>query len=152
MMHVDTVSIGGLPYAERAIEQLRDWPALNLCQADCGAGMGVAVHTHQIVHLHRPDEAELCLTWPVIQRLSTALDGNRQVSYMRGSDWIRLRLDCDGDVMLLSSLVSVAIQADARSGDHLVCRHHMPCPQSDRAATLRSLRLDVHEITGCTSA
>jgi hypothetical protein len=45
-------------FADRALRQLDEWPALQVCRADCGAGMGVAVRSRQIVHLHRPDEAE----------------------------------------------------------------------------------------------
>ena len=75
--------------------------------------MGVAVSTGQIVHLHQPDGARLCLTWPVIQRLSDALTENGQVRLEPDSDWVRVRPDSDGDIGLLVSLVSVAIQANS---------------------------------------
>jgi hypothetical protein len=97
-------------FADRALEQLRRWPALQVCDADCG----VAVGATQIVHLHQPDKARLCLTRPVIKRLSGALDGNDQVRVEPDSDWVQVRLDSDGDVRLLVSLVSLAIQANSR--------------------------------------
>ncbi len=137
MMGVDTVFASALSFADRALEQLRGWPALEVCRAGCGAGMGLAVGAGQIVHLHRPDEAELYLTWPVIQRLSAALADTEQVRFAAGSDWIRLRLECDSDVRLLVSLVSVAIQANTQPAHERRYRRHAPCPQSHRAPALR---------------
>jgi hypothetical protein len=92
--------------------------------------MGVAVSSRQIVHLHRPDEAELCLTLPVIQRLGEVLAESEQVRLAEGSDWIRLRLGGDNDVRLLVTLVSLAIKANARSGHQPSYRRYPPCQQS----------------------
>lgn len=100
-------------FADRALEQLRRWPALQVCDSDCGVATGVAVSSGQIVHLHQPDEVRLCLTWPVIQRMSDALTENGQVHLEPDSDWVRVSLDSDGDIGLLISLVSVAIQANS---------------------------------------
>jgi hypothetical protein len=58
-------SVANTSFADRAVEQLRDWPSLRICRADCGPGRGVALSTRQIVHLHGDTEAEVRLTWPV---------------------------------------------------------------------------------------
>jgi hypothetical protein len=129
MMGVDTLLASRLSFASRALEQLREWPALKVCRAECGAGMGLAVSAGQIVHLHRPDEAELYLTWPVIRRLSAALADTEQVRFSAGGDWIWLRLDCASDVRLLVSLVSVAIQANTQIAHQPRYRCHTPCPR-----------------------
>lgn len=125
---VDVVWPSGLSYADRALEVLSEWPALKVCRAECGAGLGLAVRTRQIVHLHRPDEAELYLTWPVIDRMNDALRGSAQVEYAPGSDWVRIRLECETDVTLLSSLVSVAIQANTPAPRGRLFRRYTPCP------------------------
>ncbi|HEV2371318.1 MAG TPA: luciferase family protein [Streptosporangiaceae bacterium] len=128
MRGVDSILASRPSFADRALGQLSEWPALKVCQADCGAGMGLAVSTHQIIHLHRSDEAELHLTWPVIERLSTALADSDQVHFSPGSNWIRLRLECDSDVRLLVLLVSVAIQANTRPSHGPRYRPHARCP------------------------
>ena len=129
-MHVDGDSGSGEPFADRALEALRHWPALKVGRADSGAGMGLAAGTLQIVHLHRPDEAELYLTWPVILRLSVALADLGQVRFAPGDDWVRVRLETGNDVTMLMSLVSVAIQANAPAAQQPGYRRHAPCPQS----------------------
>ena len=103
-----------LSFADRALEELREWPALQIRDADCPAGVSLAAGPRQIVHLHWPGEAELCLTWPVIERLSVALAGSDRAWFGVGSDWIHLRLECDSDVRLLVPLVSLAIQANTQ--------------------------------------
>jgi Luciferase len=117
MMQAASVPHGDQTYADRALEQLRKWPALRVGETGCGVAIGVAAGPAEIVHLHQPDEARLCLTRPVIERLSGALDGNDQVQAEPDSDWIRVRLHSDGAVALLVSLVSVAIQAHSRHAD-----------------------------------
>lgn len=116
-------------FADRALEALRQWPALTECRADCGTGTGLAVKSLQIVHLHRPDEADLYLTWPVIMRLSAALADSGQIRFVPGDDWLRVRLQTDGDVTMLMSLVSVAIQANAVGTQRADYRQHVPCSQ-----------------------
>jgi Luciferase len=98
-------------FADRALEQLRHWPALQVCRAECGMAIGVTADSAQIIHLHQPDEARLWLTRPVIQRLRHALSGNSQIHLEQDGGWIRVRLDSDGDVGLLVTLASLAIQA-----------------------------------------
>ena len=108
-----TASGGGQSFADRAVEQLRRWPALRVCRTGRGVAVGLAATAGKIVDLHQPNEARLCLTWPVIQRLSGSLTENGQVRLEPDRDWVRVRLDSDGDIGLLVSLVSVAIQANS---------------------------------------
>jgi hypothetical protein len=118
----------GVSFAERVVDQLRAWPALSVCRVDCGGSRGLALSTRQIVHLHTANEAELYLTWPVIQRMHEVLLASGRVTLDPGEDWVRIRLDGDSDVRLLTSLVSVAIQANSSA----VRERHQPvapCPK-----------------------
>ncbi|HEX6526842.1 MAG TPA: luciferase family protein [Streptosporangiaceae bacterium] len=97
-------------FADRALEQLRTWRALELRQGETGITVhrpGSAAH---LARLGCRDEAELCLTWPVIQRLSDALAGDGRVRAEPGSDWVRIPLLSDSDVRLLLVLMSLAIR------------------------------------------
>lgn len=114
-------------FADRAIEQLRHWPSLTVCRADSGNGRGVALSTRQIVHLHGGGEAEIYLTRPVVQRMAEVLLGSGRVAMSPDDDWVRVRLDSDGDVRLFTSLVSVAIKASAQS-PHEPHRPIASCP------------------------
>lgn len=114
-MSVTTVLASKPSFADRALDELREWPALKVCDADCGAGVGLAVRDRQIAYLRGPGQAQLRLTWPVIERLSAVLADSEQVWFIPGSDWIRLRLESDSDVRLLVPLVSLAIQVNTRA-------------------------------------
>ncbi|WP_067460009.1 luciferase domain-containing protein [Actinomadura macra] len=119
-------------FADRALRQLRGWPALTVCQADDGAGNALALRTHQIVHLHSEDEAEVLLTLPVVQRMAEALSDCSQV-IMEPGGWVRVRLDGASDVILLVSLVSVAIKANI-TGPAAPHPTITPCPHAMTAA------------------
>jgi hypothetical protein len=107
--------------------------------------MALAIsHDVQVVHLLRPDEAEVHLTWPVTLRLSVALAGCGQVRFRAGDDWGRIRLQTDCDVSVLMSLVSVAIQANTRAAQ-LDPRRRTPCPAMrvvQRTVKLGTIRPD----------
>jgi len=105
----------GLPFTDLALEQLRTWPALEVTPPGPGPGAAVRVRGPgtSIARLHHPGTAELCLTWPVIQRLADALTATGRIRISPGSDWIRLPLEGTSDVRLLLLLMSVAIQAHA---------------------------------------
>jgi hypothetical protein len=118
-------------------EELRGWPALTACQVDCGASRGFALRTREIVHLHSANEAELCLTWPVVQRMHKVLLDCGQVMMEPGADWIRVRLGGDSDIRLLLSLVSVAIQANAPVTGGALRRWTAPCPRAGRLTASR---------------
>ncbi|WP_067468800.1 luciferase domain-containing protein [Actinomadura macra] len=66
------------------------------------------------MHLHTGDEAELCLTRPVVERLGGALTDSGRVLIRPGGDWICVRLDTDSDMAMVVSLASVAIKAHTR--------------------------------------
>ncbi|MBC6459464.1 luciferase family protein [Actinomadura sp. HBU206391] len=118
----------GVSFAERVVDQLRGWPALSVCRVDCGGSRGLALSTRQIVHLHSANEAELYLTWPVIQRMHEVLVDSERVMLVPGEDWVRVRLDGDSDVRLFTSLVSVAIQANSAAVRE--CHQPVaPCPK-----------------------
>ena len=121
-------SMANTSFTDRAVEQLRGWPALMICRADCGPGRGVALSTRQIVHLHNDAEAEVHLTWPVVHRMAEALLACGRVTIRPGNDWVQVRLDSDSEVRLLASLVSVAIKGNVQASDE----PHRPvasCPQ-----------------------
>ncbi|MFC4048596.1 three-helix bundle dimerization domain-containing protein [Actinomadura syzygii] len=110
---------GGLriSLADYVVGQLNGWPALRLCQADCGFGQAFACDGDQIVHLHGCDQAELYLTWPLVQRLRGPLGERASVRIRPGSGWVEMFLGGHGDVALLVSLVSVAIKAHSAAVD-----------------------------------
>ena len=97
-------------YADRAFEQLSQWPALEVCRTRGGTGLRVASSAVRVVTLSRPDGAEIRLTWPVIERLSDALTRSGWVWFEPGSDWLKVRLSCSSDLRLLGTLVSLAIR------------------------------------------
>ncbi|WP_433476475.1 luciferase family protein [Spirillospora sp. CA-142024] len=122
-------------FADQALRQLGAWPALTVCRAVDGAGRGLKVGTRQIVHLHAPDEAEVYLTRPVVQRMADALTDSGGVTIEPGADWVRVRLDHPGDLTLLGSLVSVAIKTSTPVVPH---RRIPPCPHAQTAAREQS--------------
>ncbi len=79
------------PFTDRALEQLRTWPALEVSRTGNGASLRTRGGAALIARLRHPDEAELCLTWPVIQRLGDALAGGGRVRIEPGSDGSRCR-------------------------------------------------------------
>ncbi len=93
--------------------RLRGWPGMSVVRADCGVGVALSAGGSQIIHLHGGDEAELCLTRPVVDRLGGALRESGRVSIRPGGDWVAVRLDTDSDVAMAVSLASVAIKAAA---------------------------------------
>jgi hypothetical protein len=100
-----------MPFTDVAAEQLRSWPALEVRQTGYGAAVRARGTGVSVARLHHPDAAELCLTWPVIQRLADALAASGRIRVDQGSDWIRVPLTGTSDVRLLLLLMSVAIQA-----------------------------------------
>ncbi|MBA9005818.1 luciferase domain-containing protein [Thermomonospora cellulosilytica] len=108
-------STRSVSYADLAIDRFRNWP-LTACRADCPPGRALALPGLQIVHLHQGDLAEVLLTQKVICRLSTTLTASGRVDTCRDTGWVQVHLDTDGDLFLLQSLVSLAIQANAPGG------------------------------------
>ncbi len=109
---MDSISRGGVSLAGRALQQLGAWPALHACRGVDG----LAVDSRQIVAVHRADQAEVYLTRPAITRMRKALVASGRVVVRPDSDWVSVHLECDSDVALLASLVSVAIKAQRPAG------------------------------------
>lgn len=130
MEYVDAVRDGGPSFAGRALARMREWPALRTCEPDGGPGVALAAGARQVVHLHRAGEAEICLTWPVIERLSAALADSGVTGIFPGDDWLRLSLLTDQDVELLGCLASVAIHRAGAGGGG---REVSACPESASA-------------------
>ena len=97
-------------YAQLAIDRFRNWP-LQTCRSDCPPGRALALPGLQIVHFHQGDLAEVFLTARLIDRLTPTLAASGRVDIAPDSDWVLVHLDTEGDLSLLESLVSLAIQA-----------------------------------------
>ncbi len=104
---------GPVPFTDRALEQLCMWPALEVSRTGNGASLRTRGSAVPIALLRHPDEAELCLTWPVIQRLGDALADGGRVRIEPGTDWVAMPLQGSSDLRLLLLLMSVAIRAHA---------------------------------------
>lgn len=110
--------------AGRLATRLTAWPAMRHARAECGHGTGFAAtlrpsRTRQVLHVHGQDDAVVCLTWPVIERLAGTLRHSGAVDVLHGDDWIRLRLDSESDVALAMTLTSLAIHATTECDRHL---------------------------------
>ncbi|AQS70899.1 luciferase family protein [Streptomyces pactum] len=113
--------------AQRAFERLHAWPDLASGPASCGTGRALRSVRDEIVHFHSDRDVDLHLTHRAIQRFQYDLGGSSAIRMVPGSRWVTVHLDCDADVDLLLSLVSIALKAhqnrpptDLPSG----CNHH----------------------------
>ena len=109
--------------AQHAFERLQAWPDLTAGSASCGTGRALCSVRSEIVHFHSDRDVDLHLTHRAIQRFQYDLSGSSAIRLVAGSRWVTVHLDCDADVDLLLSLVSIALKAhqsrpvgDARSG------------------------------------
>ncbi|HEX2313983.1 MAG TPA: luciferase family protein [Thermomonospora sp.] len=98
-------------YADLALDRFRNWP-LKPCRADCQPGRALALCGLQIVHFHQEDLAEVFLTREIICRITPTLTTSGRVDVTQDTGWVQVHLDVDGDLFLLQSLVSLAIQAN----------------------------------------
>ncbi|MCX3060067.1 luciferase domain-containing protein [Streptomyces beihaiensis] len=109
--------------AQRAMTELGTWPNLVSGPPRCSVGHAFGCAGHDLVHFHSDDCADLYLSSPVVQRLLPQLSHNSAIRMRPDSSWITVLLDCDTDVHLLLSLVSVALKEhDA---------HNCPSPPCD---------------------
>ncbi|WP_157996072.1 luciferase domain-containing protein [Thermomonospora amylolytica] len=113
---------------DHVLDQVRGWPALRVCQAECGTGRALAVGARQIVHFPSENEAEVYLTGPVVHRMREVLLRCGPVLPEPPGPWIRLRLGGDSDAELLISLISVAIKANTAAGE--LHRGAHACPRA----------------------
>jgi xanthine/CO dehydrogenase XdhC/CoxF family maturation factor len=110
--------------ARRAMEQLGTWPGITSASPACDIGQALRTAGSEIVHFHSGHDADLHLTPPVIHRLQPELSHSSAVRLYPESAWVTVHLDCDGDITLLVSLVSVALQAHTAARPH---RAAAPC-------------------------
>lgn len=62
------------------------------------------------MHFHSEDSADVCLTPAAIQRLLPHLLHSSAIRVTPGGAWVTVLLDCDADIALLLTLVSVALK------------------------------------------
>ncbi|MET8284464.1 luciferase family protein [Streptomyces sp. NPDC048448] len=106
--------------ALRAMTQLAAWPDLSEARPSCGTGRALRSARDEIVHFHSDHDADLHLTTRAIRRYEDHLMGAGAVRMVPGSRWVTIRLEVDGDIHLLLTLVSLALQSHQRwpaSGD-----------------------------------
>ncbi|MDH6488651.1 UNVERIFIED_CONTAM: hypothetical protein RKD50_004949 [Streptomyces canus] len=97
--------------AERALERLEAWSDLSTGLPSCGAGLALRSGHSEIVHFHPGRDVDLHLTEPAIRRFHDDLQESTAVRLLPGSRWVTVHLDCETDVDLLMSLVSMALKA-----------------------------------------
>ncbi|MGW2716039.1 luciferase domain-containing protein [Streptomyces sp. NPDC001492] len=113
--------------AQRAMDQLAAWPDLSPCEAGCGTGRALRSARDEIVHFHSERDVDLHLTTRAIQRLHYDFAESTAIRMVPGSRWVTVHLDCETDVDLLLSLVSVALKAHSAHPGHpapAVCNFH----------------------------
>lgn len=96
---------------QRAMERLEAWPDLSAGPASCGAGRALRSVHSEIVHFHSAHDVDLHLTVRAIERFHDDLQDSTAIRLVPGSRWVTVHLDCDTDLDLLLSLVSVALKA-----------------------------------------
>jgi hypothetical protein len=137
--------------AERAREQLASWPDLTIGQSSCGAGSSLSSDGREIVHFHPGAQTDVQLTPAAIARLDERLRESTAVRLHADSGWVTVLVECDTDIDLLSTLVSVALQAHAAQRPApaatpcnfhrtTILRPEAPPRAADSRRTLRSLR------------
>ncbi|MFE1249801.1 luciferase family protein [Streptomyces sp. NPDC058735] len=105
--------------AQRAMERLQAWPDLNAGPASCGTGRALRSVRDEIVHFHSSRDVDLHLTSRAIQRFHYDLAGSSALRLVPGSGWVTVHLDCEADIDLLLSLVSIALKShQARPAGH----------------------------------
>ncbi len=97
--------------AQRAMERLEAWPDLSAGPASCGAGRALRSVHSEIVHFHSDHDVDLHLTPRAIERFHDDLQDSTAIRLVPDSRWVTVHLDCDTDLDLLMSLVSVALKA-----------------------------------------
>lgn len=93
------------------MERLEVWADLSTAPASCGTGQALRSPHEEIVHFHSDRDVDLHLTVPAIRRFHDDLRESTAIRLVPGSRWVTVHLDCDTDVDLLMSLVSVALKA-----------------------------------------
>ncbi|MFF0160779.1 luciferase family protein [Streptomyces sp. NPDC005263] len=95
----------------RAMTRLADWPDLVEARPSCGTGRALRCDGAEIAHFHSGRKADVHLSAPAIWRLRADLKGSTALRLVPGSAWVTVRLECESDIDLLLTLVSVALKA-----------------------------------------
>lgn len=91
--------------------RLADWPDLVEARPSCGRGRALRTHGAEIAHFHSDRTADVHLSAPAIRRLRGDLKGSTALRLIPGSAWVTVCLECESDIDLLMTLVSVALKA-----------------------------------------
>lgn len=97
--------------AQRALQQLEAWPDLTAGPASCGTGRALRTAHSEIAHFHSDHDVDLHLTSRALRRFAADLAESTAIRLLPGSRWVTVHLDCDTDIDLLQTLVSVALKA-----------------------------------------
>ncbi|MEV6671035.1 luciferase family protein [Streptomyces sp. NPDC051162] len=97
--------------AHRAMAQLETWPDLARSRPSCRVGDALRTAESEVVHFHSGREADLHLTRAVLADLLPVLRQSSAIRACPGAAWVTVLLECDADVELLITLVSVALKA-----------------------------------------
>ncbi|MGW6404156.1 luciferase domain-containing protein [Streptomyces sp. NPDC055134] len=92
------------------------------------------------MHFHANDAADLYLTRTAVERLLPLLRDSTAIRVRPGASWITVLLDCDDDVALLLTLISVALKEhealavpDEECAGPRTARRAPPCDWEPRA-------------------
>ncbi|MGW2028123.1 luciferase domain-containing protein [Streptomyces decoyicus] len=91
--------------------RLVSWPDLVEVQPSCGTGRALRSPRAEIAHFHSDRSADLRLTAGKIRRFENDLRGSSAIRLVQDSHWVTICLECDADIDLLLTLMSVALQA-----------------------------------------
>ncbi|GAB2730303.1 luciferase family protein [Streptomyces bullii] len=97
--------------AQRALDRLATWQDLSAGPASCGTGRALRGVRAEIAHFHSERDVDLHLTRRAVQRFHYDLGDSSAIHLVPGSGWVTVHLDCEADVDLLLSLVSIALKA-----------------------------------------
>ncbi|MET7516818.1 luciferase family protein [Streptomyces sp. NPDC005480] len=126
--------------AHRAMTQLESWPNLVSGSPRCAVGRAFGTAGCDIVHFHANDAADLYLTRTAVERLLPLLRDSTAIRVRPGASWITVLLDCDDDVALLLTLISMALKEHEAFGvpeeecaEPRTARTAAPCDWEPRA-------------------
>jgi hypothetical protein len=91
--------------------RLADWPDLVEARPSCGTGRALRTDGAEIAHFHSGVMADVHLSAATIWRLRGDLKNSTALRLVPGSAWVTVRLECESDIDLLLTLVSVALKA-----------------------------------------
>ncbi|MFI9173682.1 luciferase domain-containing protein [Streptomyces lincolnensis] len=115
--------------AVRALTRLVDWPDLVEARPSCGTGRALRADGAEIAHFHSDRMADVHLSAAAIHRLRGDLKGSTAIRLVPASGWVTVRLECESDIDLLMTLVSVALKAHqggtaGRTAPAVRCNEH----------------------------